>query len=58
MKKFREKLDLLKLNFQVIRRTIATLGQEKGTPKDIQDCCGTRGWQRRPMSACRRFRKA
>jgi len=22
--------------FQVIRRTIATLGQKKGTPKDIQ----------------------
>jgi integrase len=36
MKKFREKLELPKLNFQVIRRTIATLGQKKGTPKDIQ----------------------
>jgi hypothetical protein len=36
MKKFREKLELPKLNFQVIRRTIATLGQEKGTPKGIQ----------------------
>jgi integrase len=36
MKKFREKLGLPKLNFQVIRRTIATLGQKKGTPKDIQ----------------------
>ena len=36
MKKLREKLDLPKLNFQVIRRTIATLGQKKGTPRDIQ----------------------
>ena len=36
MKKFREKLGLPKLIFQVIRRTIATLGQKKGTPKDIQ----------------------
>jgi integrase len=35
MKKFREKLGLPKLNFQVIQRTIATLGQKKGTPKDI-----------------------
>jgi integrase len=29
-------LGLPKLTFQVIRRTIATLGQKKGTPKDIQ----------------------
>ena len=36
MKKFRENLGVPKLNFQVIRRTIATLGQKKGTPKDIQ----------------------
>jgi integrase len=31
-----EKLDLPKLSFQVIRRTIATLGQHKGSVKDIQ----------------------
>ena len=36
MKKFKENLGLPKLNFRVIRRTIATLGQKKGTPKDIQ----------------------
>ena len=36
MKKFKENLGLPKLNFQVIRRTIATLAQKKGTPKDIQ----------------------
>lgn len=30
------KLGLQKLNFQVIRRTIATLGQHKGSVKDIQ----------------------
>jgi integrase len=31
-----ENLGLPKLTFQVIRRSIATLGQKKGTPKDIQ----------------------
>lgn len=36
MRKIGEKLGLPKLTFQVIRRTIATLGQRKGTPKDIQ----------------------
>jgi hypothetical protein len=36
MQKLGEKLGLPKLTFQVIRRTIATLGQKKGTPKDIQ----------------------
>ncbi len=29
-------LDLPKLTFQVIRRTIATLAQKKGTVKDVQ----------------------
>ena len=29
-------MGLPKLTFQVIRRTIATLAQKKGTPKDIQ----------------------
>ena len=31
-----QELELPKLTFQVIRRTIATLAQKKGTPKDIQ----------------------
>ena len=31
-----EDLGLPKLTFQVIRRTIATLGKSKGHPKDIQ----------------------
>jgi integrase len=34
--KLAEELGLPKLNFQVIRRTIATLGKNKGHPKDIQ----------------------
>jgi integrase len=36
MRKLGEDLGLPKLTFQVIRRTIARLGQKKGTPKDIQ----------------------
>jgi integrase len=36
MRKLGEDLGLPKLTFQVIRRTIATLAQKKGTPKDIQ----------------------
>jgi integrase len=36
MRKLGEELGLPKLTFQVIRRSIATLGQKKGTPKDIQ----------------------
>jgi integrase len=36
MRTLGEKLGLPKLTFQVIRRTIATLGQKKVTPKDIQ----------------------
>jgi len=31
-----EKLGLPKLNFQVLRRTMATLAQKKGSVKDIQ----------------------
>ncbi|AXC13561.1 hypothetical protein ACPOL_4286 [Acidisarcina polymorpha] len=34
--KLAEDLALPKLNFQVIRRTIATLAQRKGTVKDVQ----------------------
>jgi integrase len=34
--KLAEKLELPKLTFQVIRRTIATLAQKKGTVKDVQ----------------------
>jgi integrase len=36
MRKLSRDLGLPKLTFQVIRRTIATLGQKKETPKDIQ----------------------
>ena len=36
MRKLGEDLGLPKLTFQVTRSTIATLGQKKGTPKDIQ----------------------
>ncbi|HZQ91721.1 MAG TPA: tyrosine-type recombinase/integrase [Terriglobales bacterium] len=36
MRKLAEECGLPKLTFQVIRRTIATLAQKKGTPKDIQ----------------------
>jgi integrase len=36
MRELSEELGLPKLTFQVIRRTIATLAQKKGTPKDIQ----------------------
>jgi len=36
MRKLGKELGLPKLTFQVIRRTIATLAQKKGTPKDIQ----------------------
>ena len=34
--KLAKKLELPKLTFQVIRRTIATLAQKKGTVKDVQ----------------------
>ncbi|MDE3200715.1 MAG: hypothetical protein KGN79_07320, partial [Acidobacteriota bacterium] len=36
LRRLAEELDLPKLNFQVIRRTIATLGKSKGHVKDIQ----------------------
>jgi hypothetical protein len=36
MRQLGQELELPKLTFQVIRRTIATLAQKKGTPKDIQ----------------------
>ena len=36
MRTLAEECGLPKLTFQVIRRTIATLAQKKGTPKDIQ----------------------
>lgn len=38
--KLREKLNLSKLTFQVIRRTMATLSQTKGTVKDTQGMLG------------------
>jgi integrase len=36
MRQLGQELELPKLTFQVIRRTIATLAQKEGTPKDIQ----------------------
>ena len=40
LNKLAEKLDLPKLNFQVLRRTVATLAQKKGGIKDVQAILG------------------
>jgi len=40
LKKLAEELGLSKLNFQVLRRTIATLAQTKGSVKDVQGILG------------------
>jgi len=40
LKKLAEELGLAKLNFQVLRRTIATLAQKKGGVKDVQAVLG------------------
>jgi len=40
LKKLSEQLGLPKLNFQVLRRTIATLAQTKGSVKDVQGILG------------------
>jgi len=40
LKKLAEELGLRKLNFQVLRRTIATLAQTKGNVKDVQGILG------------------
>jgi integrase len=40
LKKLGEELGLKKLNFQVLRRTIATLAQTKGSVKDVQGVLG------------------
>ena len=40
LKKLAEKLGLPKLNFQVLRRTMATLAQTKGGVKDVQGVLG------------------
>jgi integrase len=40
LKKLAEKLGLAKLNFQVLRRTMATLAQTKGGVKDVQGILG------------------
>ena len=40
LKKLAEQLGLSKLNFQVLRRTIATLAQTKGNVKDVQGILG------------------
>jgi hypothetical protein len=45
-----EKLGLPKLNFQVLRRTMATLAQRKGSVKGSKLTCGTRKPIPRPMT--------
>ena len=40
LKKLAKELGLAKLNFQVLRRTIATLAQTKGSVKDVQGILG------------------
>jgi integrase len=40
LKKLTEQLQLSKLNFQMLRRTIATLAQTKGNVKDVQGILG------------------
>ena len=40
LKKLAEQLGLAKLNFQVLRRTMATLAQKKGGVKDVQGILG------------------
>ncbi len=40
LKKLAEELGLPKLNFQVLRRTMATLAQKKGGVKDVQGILG------------------
>jgi len=40
MKRLGKELGLKKLNFQVLRRTIATLAQTKGSVKDVQGVLG------------------
>lgn len=40
LKKLAEQLGLAKLNFQVLRRTMATLAQTKGGVKDVQGILG------------------
>ena len=40
LKKLAKELGLAKLNFQVLRRTMATLAQKKGGVKDVQSILG------------------
>ena len=48
LKKLAEELGLKKLNFQVLRRTMATLDQTKGSGKDLQ---GVLGYSRPDIAA-------
>lgn len=57
LKKLPRELDLPKLTFQVVRRTIATLGQTKGSVKSIQAYCGTRESRLRLTCTCKKCRK-
>ena len=57
--KLAAELELPKLTFQVIRRTIATLAQKKGTVKDVQGVLRhSLALQPRWTFICRRFRRA
>ena len=53
--KLARELELPKLTFQVIRRTIATLAQKKGAVKDVQVFCGIHARRQPPTCTCRRF---
>lgn len=53
--KLARELELPKLTFQVIRRTIATLAQKKGTVKDVQGLMRHSRIATTPTCICRRF---
>ncbi len=53
LKPLADRLGIPKLNFQVIRRTIATRAQSLGSVKDIQSHSGTLAPIPRPTSTCR-----
>jgi len=56
--KLAKDLELPKLTFQVIRRTIATLAQKKGTVKTFRDFSGIPVRPQRPTCICKRSRRA
>ena len=59
LKKLAEQLGLPKLNFKVLRRTIATLAQKKSGVKDVQGILGhAKADTTVKRSTCRRSTKA